>query len=245
MRCLHHPFVLVSWFRGFVRRRPSIVVVVFIEVGFWCGGARVSSSSGLLLLLFRQVSRDDPDRDGLDDGFLRRRRRCLHPRLRVRFGRKALRRHRSRIEKERKKKKRFFGVVRTDMVRSLYASHSRKDDTKARCSSKRGKRRGNAKCVSIYLVRRARIRAHLRVALVPGVVHPDGSTARNRVVLFFLLLSFVRLLSAAAAFFSRGRRHYWCESGVCRFCLVLLFPCKSKDERRNTKTPLSFFIDKP
>ena len=112
MRCLHHPFVLVSWFRGFVRRRPSIVfVVVFIEVGFWCGGARVSSSSSGLLLLFRQVSRD---RDGLDDGFLRpRRRRCLHPRLRVRFGRKALRRHRSRIEKERKKKKRF-GVVRTD-----------------------------------------------------------------------------------------------------------------------------------
>jgi len=132
MRCLHHPFVLVSWFRGFVRRRPSIVfVVVFIEVGFWCGGARVSSSSGLLLLLlFRHVSRWD--RDGLDDdGFLRpRRRRCLHPRLRVRFGRKALRRHRSRIEKERKKKKkRFFGVVRTDTVRSLYASHSkRKDD---------------------------------------------------------------------------------------------------------------------
>ena len=158
MRCLHHPFVLVSWFRGFVRRRPSIVfVVVFIEVGFWCGGARVSSSSGLLLLLFRQVSRDDPDRDGLDDGFLRRRRRCLHPRLRVRFGRKALRRHRSRIEKERKKKKkRFFGVVRTDTVRSLYASHSKRkeDDTqKARCcSSKRGKRRGekcNKMCLDI------------------------------------------------------------------------------------------------
>ena len=157
MRCLHHPFVLVSWFRGFVRRRPSIVfVVVFIEVGFWCGGARVSSSSGLLLLLlFRQVSRD---RDGLDDGFLRpRRRRCLHPRLRVRFGRKALRRHRSRIEKERKKKKkRFFGVVRTDTVRSLYASHSKRkeDDTqKARCcSSKRGKRRGekcNKMCLDI------------------------------------------------------------------------------------------------
>ena len=151
MRCLHHPFVLVSWFRGFVRRRPSIVfVVVFIEVGFWCGGARVSSSSGLLLLLFRQVSRDDPDRDGLDDGFLRRRRRCLHPRLRVRFGRKALRRHRSRIEKERKKKKRFLGVVRTDMVRSLYASHSRKDDTKARCSSKthhlrKGEKEGECK----------------------------------------------------------------------------------------------------
>ena len=76
--------------------------------------------------------------------------------------------------------------------------------------TKRGKRRGMQN-VSRYLVRRARIRAHLRVALVPGVVHPDGSTARNRVVLFFLLLSFVRLLSAAAAFFSRGRRHYWCE----------------------------------
>ena len=53
MRCLH-PFVLVSWFRGFVRRRPSIVfVVVFIEVvGFWCGGARVSSSSGLFFFFF-------------------------------------------------------------------------------------------------------------------------------------------------------------------------------------------------
>lgn len=70
--------------------------------------------------------------------------------------------------------------------------------------TKRGKRRGMQN-VSRYLVRRARIRAHLRVALVPGVVHADGSTARNRVVLFFLLLS------AAAAFFSRGRRHYWCE----------------------------------
>ena len=152
MRCLHHPFVLVSWFRGFVRRRPSIVfVVVFIEVGFWCGGARVSSSSGLLLLLFR-VSRDDPDRDGLDDGFLRpRRRRCLHPRLRVRFGRKALRRHRSRIEKERKKKKRFFGVVRTDMVRSLYASHSRKDDTQKRAALPKGeKEEGKCKtCLDI------------------------------------------------------------------------------------------------
>ena len=160
MRCLHHPFVLVSWFRGFVRRRPSIVfVVVFIEVGFWCGGARVSSSSGLLLLLFR-VSRDDPDRDGLDDGFLRpRRRRCLHPRLRVRFGRKALRRHRSRIEKERKKKKRFFGVVRTDMVRSLYASHSRKDDTITR---EKGKKKGKKMCLDIPCATRQDTRALAR-----------------------------------------------------------------------------------
>ena len=161
MRCLHHPFVLVSWFRGFVRRRPSIVfVVVFIEVGFWCGGARVSSSSGLLLLLFRQVSRDDPDRDGLDDGFLRpRRRRCLHPRLRVRFGRKALRRHRSRIEKERKKKKRFLGVVRTDMVRSLYASHSRKDDTITR---EKGKKKGKKMCLDIPCATRQDTRALAR-----------------------------------------------------------------------------------
>ena len=160
MRCLHHPFVLVSWFRGFVRRRPSIVfVVVFIEVvGFWCGGARVSSSSGLLLLLFR-VSRDDPDRDGLDDGFLRRRRRCLHPRLRVRFGRKALRRHRSRIEKERKKKKRFLGVVRTDMVRSLYASHSRKDDTITR---EKGKKKGKKMCLDIPCATRQDTRALAR-----------------------------------------------------------------------------------
>jgi len=158
MRCLHHPFVLVSWFRGFVRRRPSIVfVVVFIEVGFWCGGARVSSSSSGLLLLFRQVSRD---RDGLDDGFLRpRRRRCLHPRLRVRFGRKALRRHRSRIEKERKKKKRFFGVVRTDMVRSLYASHSRKDDTITR---EKGKKKGKKMCLDIPCATRQDTRALAR-----------------------------------------------------------------------------------
>ena len=70
---------------------------------------------------------------------------------------------------------------------------------------RKGEKEGE-KNVSRYLVRRARIRAHLRVALVPGVVHPDGSTARNRVVLFFLLLS-----AAAAFFFSRGRRHYWCE----------------------------------
>jgi len=102
------------------------------------------------------------------------------------------------------------------------------------------------KCVSIYyLVRRARIRAHLRVALVPGVVHPDGSTARDRVVLVFLLLL---LLSAAAAFFSRGRRH---ESGAStpKECVGFVsrssFPKsvkKTKDERRNTKTPLSFFL---
>ena len=163
MRCLHHPFVLVSWFRGFVRRRPSIVfVVVFIEVGFWCGGARVSSSSGLLLLLFRQVSRDDPDRDGLDDGFLRRRRRCLHPRLRVRFGRKALRRHRSRIEKERKKKKRFFGVVRTDgsfAIRVAFAEGRHK----SALLFQKGKKKGKCKmCLDIPCATRQDTRALAR-----------------------------------------------------------------------------------
>ena len=142
MRCLHHPFggafVLVSWFRGFVRRRPSIVVV-FIKVGV-CGGARVSSSSGLLLLF--RVSRDD--RDGLDDGFLRRRkRRFLHPRLRVRFGRKALSSHQSRIEKERKKKR--FGVVRTDgsfATRRIRGRTTQKRALPKHPHEKRGKRRG-------------------------------------------------------------------------------------------------------
>ena len=117
----------------------------------------------------------------------------------------------SSSKKSNRKRSVFLGSSEEQINGSfaLYASHSKRkeDDTqKARfCSSKRGKRIwGNAKRVSIYyLVRRARIRAHLRVALVPGVVHPDGSTARDRVVLVFLLL----LLSAAAAFFSRGRRH--------------------------------------
>ena len=142
------------------------------------------------------------------------------------------------------------------MVRSLsYASHSKRkeDDTqKARCcSSKRGKRRGEKckMCVSIYyLVRRARIRTHLRVALVPGVVHPDGSTARDRVVLVFLLLL---LLSPPPPPSSR-------EVDDIRVVRVLInkecvgfvsrssFPKsvkRQKDERRNTKNAsLSFFF---
>ena len=146
------------------------------------------------------------------------------------------------------------------MVRSLYTRRiqsGRTTDTKARfCSSKRGKRIwGNAKRVSIYyLVRRARIRAHLRVALVPGVVHPDGSTARDRVVLVFLLLL---LSAAAAAFFSRGRRHD--ESGastITKECVGFVsrssFPKsvkKTKDTRDGTQKTLPslffFILDKP
>ena len=109
------------------------------------------------------------------------------------------------------------------MVRSLYTRRiqsGRRTTHKKRAAAlpKGEKEEGKnaTKCVSIYyLVRRARIRAHLRVALVPGVVHADGSTARNRVVLFFcLLLSFVLPPFAAAAFSVRGRRHDDGESGV-------------------------------
>ena len=140
------------------------------------------------------------------------------------------------------------------MVRSLYTRRiqsGRRTTHKKRAAAlpKGEKEEGKnaTKCVSIYyLVRRARIRAHLRVALVPGVVHPDGSTARDRVVLVFLLL--LLLSAAAAAFFSRGRRH---ESGASttKECVGFVsrssFPKsvkKTKDERRNTKTPLSFFF---
>ena len=107
------------------------------------------------------------------------------------------------------------------MVRSLYTRRiqsGRRTTHKKRAAAlpKGEKEEGKnaTKCVSIYyLVRRARIRAHLRVALVPGVVHADRSTARTRVVLFFcLLLSFV--LPPFAAFSVRGRRHDDGESGV-------------------------------
>ena len=100
----------------------------------------------------------------------------------------------SSSKKSNRKRSVFLGSSEEQINGSfaLYASHSKRkeDDTqKARFySSKRGKieEGKNAKRVSIYyLVRRARIRAHLRVALVPGVVHPDGSTARDRVVLVF------------------------------------------------------------
>lgn len=123
------------------------------------------------------------------------------------------RRHRSRIEKEAL----FWGrrQKNRDTVRSLCASHSkRKDGTqqkRAKLFQKGKKKEGeNAQNASryIYLVRRARIRAHLRVALVPGVVHPDASTARDRVVLFFLLLLSSFAAITAFFFFSmRGRRH--------------------------------------
>ena len=140
------------------------------------------------------------------------------------------------------------------MVRSLYTRRiqsGRRTTHKKRAAAlpKGEKEEGKnaTKCVSIYyLVRRARIRAHLRVALVPGVVHPDGSTARDRVVLVFLLL----LLSAAAAFFSRGRRH---QSGAStKECVGFVsrssFPkCKRQKTRDGTQKrfPLFFLLDKP
>ena len=108
-------------------------------------------------------------------------------------------------ERENRKRSVFLGSSEQRDFFALQRAEGR--HTKARCSSKRGKRRGGKRVSIYYLVRRARIRAHLRVALVPGVVHADGSTARNRVVLLLFFFFFVLLSADEAFFFSRGRRH--------------------------------------